>query len=522
MKKRMWMPADLLDLEFFIRQDQKIIDRGEEETLERRERGIYHTIKEACPQDDETVRRSCLLRRWLAARRAAVDEKNNGKGILPGRLFSELITICSWTFFLISFISGWGMALSYLNYAGRTPVNVATFLALFVGSQLLVLTILLFFIAAGRLRTRPSLPLTYDLVRRGIFFLAAGINRMAREPGSSFALLSGIMQGLGTLYGPIFLLPFFLLVQLAAVGFNLGVETAILLKVVGTDVAFGWQSTLQPGAEAVFHLVKLIALPWSWILPAGIGYPDLAQIQGSRLILKEGLYRLSTSDLVSWWPFLCLCVLFYGLLPRLFLYVGGRITCNRLLQRLRFDAAAHRQVLHRMLTPRLSTAAVVEQREKKVQPQAVEQQEVSPSVAAGKAALVLIPDEIFSDCPQQKFADLLRQRSDAEPIRFLTFDAPDVDETDFFAAIKQAMEPPVGSLIILQEAWQPPIEEFFSFIDQLRNILGKKTVISIFLIGKPDAGTIFTRVNKQDYTIWQQKILSRGDPYLQCLRLINL
>lgn len=523
MKKRMWSLADLLDLEFFFSRDQELLDRGEDEVPRKRDRQIYLAVKDSCPQHDETAPGSCLLRRWLSVRRADIHKEKNGQGMLPGQLFGELIKICSWAFFLISFVGGWGIALSFLSYSGRTPVNVATFLALFVVSQLLVLVILLFFLSAGRLRTRPPLPLTYSLIRRGVFFLALKISRYTQKHGPAsqlLAALSGNVHRFGELYGPIFLFPFFLLVQLAAIGFNLGVEAAILLKVVGTDVAFGWQSTLQPGAEAVFHLVQLIALPWSWALPTGIAYPDLAQIQGSQMVLKEGIYRLSTGNLVSWWPFLCLCVAVYGLLPRLVLYCSGRFTCNLLLLRLRFDSAAHRQVLHRMLTPRLSTTVTPDQPETQQQT-TMKPEEQKNVVSAGKQCLVLIPEEIFADCPRKGLADVIKQHVGMKPRKYLSFDSPDVEESGLSGEIGQALDPTIDSLVILQEAWQPPIEEFFSFIDQLRVIIDKKVLITIALIGKPAAHTIFTRVRDQDYAIWQQRILAKGDPYMQSIRLVN-
>ncbi len=529
-KKWTWSLADVLDLEFFFIRDQDIKEQDNKETPAERDRRIYLAVKDFCPPEDENGRRSCLLRRWLSARRTEFLQQKNDDNILPGRLFDELMRISSRVFFLLSFIGGWGAALSYLHYAGKTPVNVATFLAIFVVSQLLVLTILLFFLAAGRLRTKPPLPLTYGLVRKMVFFLAAKISRLAPQagPGRHLAAISANIHRYSELYGPIFILPFFLLVQLAAIGFNLGVEVALLLKVVATDVAFGWQSTLAAGAEGVFHLVRLIALPWSWALPAGIGYPTLEQIQGSRMVLKEGIYHLSTGALASWWPFLCLCVAFYGLLPRLILYISGRMAMTRLLDRLPFNAAAHRQLLHAMTTPRLATAAAVEQKsvEQKgehEQPPAEPESEPAPAVTAdgGGQALVLIGDEIFSDCPRKEFAELARQRTGVQPVNFFAIDDSGHERKDFYDEIRQTMGPNIDTILILQEAWQPPIEEFFAFLDDLRQVIGKKILITILLIGKPAPHTILTEARDRDYTIWQEKITRKGDPYLQCLSLLN-
>ena len=95
--------------------------------------------------------------------------------------------------------------------------------------------------------------------------------------------------------------PAFILVQMGGIGFNLGVLGATLSKVVFSDMAFAWQSTLQLSPELVAELVRWIALPWSWIVPQA--YPSLEQIQGSQMVLKEGVAHLATANLVAWWPF---------------------------------------------------------------------------------------------------------------------------------------------------------------------------------------------------------------------------
>ncbi|MBW1718378.1 MAG: DUF2868 domain-containing protein [Deltaproteobacteria bacterium] len=120
----------------------------------------------------------------------------------------------------------------------------------------------------------------------------------------------GLVKGKRQVYGSLFYWPVFMLAQIFMIGFNLGVLAATLLKVTGADIAFGWQSTVQVSTEWVFELVRAVALPWSWFVPAEIAYPSLSRITGSHMVLKDGIYSLATEDLVSWWPFLCLAVFF--------------------------------------------------------------------------------------------------------------------------------------------------------------------------------------------------------------------
>ena len=99
-----------------------------------------------------------------------------------------------------------------------------------------------------------------------------------------------------------------------------------------TDLAFGWQSTLRVGAEGMGAVVSLLALPWSWLPPQWGLVPDLAQIEGSRIVLKDGIAALASADLAAWWPFLAMCLLLYAVLPRLVL-LSLTHSCLRRLER---------------------------------------------------------------------------------------------------------------------------------------------------------------------------------------------
>ena len=520
--KQHWSLADLLDLEFFLSQDQESLESCRDDELTERDRKIFLEGKDSCKKESSLFDKSCLLRKWVASRRSSFAHGSGQGAVLPGTLFQELIHIFGWGLFFVALLIGWGLAMSFLSYSGTTPVNVSIFLALFVGSQLFFLCILLLFLAFSRLTGRASLPVTYGILRKIIFRLAVKLGRLPSAPDAHrrLATFFGRLRRQKKSYGLLFALPFFLLMQVGGIGFNIGVLTATLFKVLATDIAFGWQSTLQLSSEAVFHLVQIIALPWAWIVPARFAYPNLVQISGSQMVLKDGIYHLATVDLVSWWPFLCLAVAVYGLLPRVLLLLAGWLTGRSLLAGLEFKTAAQQQLLHRMLTPRLSTESraeipsVVENEE----PEAVK--EISePQIS--EQVVALIPDEIFTDYSEQELSDLVQRKLGLRIERCQRIDQEGEDEQQILAAINEKEGSPIDSLLLLQEAWQPPIEDFFYFLRQLRSLLGHEVLFSILLIGKPKAETIFTEVREQDYTIWQQKIVALGDPYIQCVRLVG-
>lgn len=520
--RQRWSPGDLLDLEFLLGRDQEMIDQSQGKDVAGRDRAIYLQIKDMCTESAMPEDSGCLLRLWLSRRRLAFVDNNQGS-VLPGKLFQEVLRIAGWGLFLVALVTGWGLARSFLSYSGTTPINVSTYLGLFVGTQLLLLFSLLVSWLISRLAKRDSFPVTYALLRRILFQLTTKLLRIATTEGSTdlwLAGLTGRLRRQKKMYGVLLALPFFSRIQLAGVGFNIGVLTATLLTVIGKDIAFGWQSSLQLGAETVYHLVRVVGFPWSWIFPEGVAYPDPAQIKGSQIVLKDGLYHLVTGDLVSWWPFLCLCVAVYGLLPRVVLWLAGWFTARSLLGRLVFNTALQQQLLHRMRTPRLQVDP-----ENRVEsptlpinnPPAPPGKTTSP-VASGQV-VALIPDEIFDECPDEEFAPLVQECLGLQLKNCLRVSGESGADRALLGQLTAEDSTEGPSFLLLQEAWQPPITEFLTFVRDLRGAVGEKTLISIVLIGKPSPDTIFTEVRQQDYAIWRQKVDALADPYLQCLRL---
>ncbi|MBV5317814.1 MAG: DUF2868 domain-containing protein, partial [Desulfobulbaceae bacterium] len=320
--------------------------------------------------------------------------------------------------------------------------------------------------------------------------------------------------------------PAFLLVQLGGIGFNLGVIGATLAKVVFADIAFGWQSSLQLSAEVVARLVQWIALPWSWAVPHA--YPSLAQIEGSQMVLKEGITHLATVALVSWWPFLCSAVVVYGLLPRLALLVLGLVKQQRALERLHFATLAIRPLLQRMAAPRIDTNGVTAN--VRTRPPAVStglggrsapEVGMQPSLPVSDEASwwVLIPDELYEDCPQLALLDLVTQETGRACIEWLRFGQPGVTAEVALAPLTGA--PDLAGVLLLQEAWQPPLRETESFLRQLRQVVGATVPLTIALIGKPTATTVFTPVSPVHLRIWSQKMQALGDPCLNVRPLVQ-
>ncbi len=539
--KDLWRIPDFLDLEYFFIQDNILTEEEGVAVLKERDRKLY--LDAIAPTLDETADpdREWLIYRWLQERRSMENESSGGQALLPGRMWYELYGLFWSLFSFLAMASGAGLAWSFLSYSGKQPVNVSLFFLVFVGLQLCFLIALLLLWIYRRIRgfdLRSSFLLS--LVNRGLSGLLFkvrkyGMNSMASTKRARFAAALAAVRTRGKGYGDLFYWPLFLLFQLFGVAFNFGVLGVLLVKVASSDLAFGWQSTIQLSSTFVADLVRWIALPWSWLLGSG-SYPDPSQVDGSRMILKDGFYHLVNSDLVSWWPFLCLAICSYGLLPRILLFIAGSVGRRRSLARITFRRPDHNQLLHRLLSPRLETVTKEEGEDEAIssgaEPARWKQEErrggldvpkrpSQPRDGVNGALLVLVPDELFTECDPVELERYCQRTcgylvSDIMRVEF-------AEDEEFTTLLREALlKHNCTALLLLQEAWQPPIHELLRFLKILRHCCDKDMSILVGLVGKPTSETLFTRVTDTDLSIWRQKTVMLEDPCLQVLPLVEV
>lgn len=520
----LWRIPDFLDLEYFFIQDKQLEEEKGAAALRDRDRNLY---LKAIAEDvaDAEPEREWLIYRWLQERRSLENREQDGQALLPGRMWYELYGLFWSLFSFLALASGAGCSWSLLSYSGEQPVNVSLFFLVFVGFQVCFLLLLLFVWGYRRVRgfdLRSSLLLS--LVNRGLNRFLFKIRRygfetMAGHRRSQFAAALAAVRTRGKGYGALFFWPLFLLFQLFGIAFNFGVLGVLLVKVASSDMAFGWQSTIQVSSQFVARFVHWLSLPWSWLLGAA-SYPDAGQVEGSRMVLKDGFYHLTSTDLVSWWPFLCLAVCCYCLLPRIALFVLGTFGRKRALNRVSLQRPEHNQLLHRLLTPRLET---------RPQMQAVagdpvletKAKEVAEPRSVNGELLVLVPDELFDDCDIAGMKQLCLEVFGYGLAGKMRIDEEYGDNSPIFSQLKSETDGSCPPLLLLQEAWQPPIQEMLRFLRELRCHCGKETLIIVGLIGKPDPDTILTRVTDTELQVWREKTAILLDPCLQVSPLVN-
>ncbi|RJX24580.1 MAG: DUF2868 domain-containing protein [Desulfobulbus sp.] len=523
MKWRIW---DIIDLEFLLHRDAAAAPE-EQARFHARDRTIFLNAAGPATGPESAADRRSLLKAWLNHGRASAQ---TAAAVLPGETAAGIYALLRIAFPVAGLLIGGAAALSFLSYTGDRPVNVFAYLTLFVASQLLFLLFLLglsLYRLARRSRLADS-PL-YSLIARTILrLILSARHRVGEKLGAAQRLAAQAAMGTiiskGRAYGPLMTLPIVLLTQLFGVGLNLGLLGATLFKVATADIAFGWQSTLRLSPAAVHTLAEKIALPWSWAVGGEAALPTLTQVEGSRIILKEGIAHLATPDLASWWPFLCLAVLIYGLLPRLLLFLGVALSLRRRLDALDFRQGSHEQLLLRMSTPLVSTRG-----QRVDEPAAAAPDQAAPrparerenASAPARRLLVLIPDELFTATSREEI-EAAANRSGRYRIAEILRTGLDYDaDRDLLAALPNRAAIAETDLLLIQEAWQPPILEQLDFLRELRRAVGPAACIRIGLIGKPKPDTIFTPAADEQRRVWLQKTAGLGDPCLLCEGLVH-
>lgn len=513
-----WKLPDIIDLEYFQNLDQ---ETGEAE-LHRRDRDFYLGLRDH-DNNPASLSRRRLLQLWLVQRRLAVRDGLAEQP--PGQLIARALGLLGKLAGLNGLVVGLLAGLSFFTYSGETPVNVFHFLLVFIGAQLLLALLTLAACSLRLLFPKVVLPSLSTLpLRLGLSRLLAWIRRSVPETGhgrasTAWTLAVDTFRNQSTAYGALLYWPLFSVLQRFAIFFNLGLLTATLTKVAISDLAFGWQSTLRIGADALHRAVELAATPWSWLFSGNGGYPSLAEIEGSRIILKDGISHLATGDLASWWPFLVLCLLVYGLLPRLAFAVCGRLLQEWTLSRVDFDTASCRTTIRRMKTPLLSSQAGPEQEAALAELSAADPLNASVPPGHLLAQVVLVPDDIYGLCPGNKLEPLLAGHGFTVKSvhKFLT--GYDEDE-EIKTLLAEEIRHPHEGLLILMEGWMPPLVAFLTYLKEVREVLPEKTMIHLALVGRPMRSG-FGRLAEADLLLWRKKTSGARDPYLHVFPLLS-
>lgn len=426
------------------------------------------------------------------------------------RRFRSGLTGLSGLLLAVGVFLGWaaaGALLSIEVHAGR--INIVLAFGLLVVLPFLAWLLSMLAWAASRILGRnagwPSL---------GAFVRRISVGRLALRmlPASirqDIELVMGRMTAHGRLYGGVERGQLLVWSHVVGLGFVLGALVATFAFVVFTDLAFGWSSTLEIGADSVHRMARGLAAPWSAFWPEAV--PSLELVEATRYFRAASADHIHVVDPIvygGWWPFLVMSIAVYGLLPRLTGLLALRWThareigrsigltpgVDRLLARLDHPfvagqaAEAETEVgqLGADLVPEVEWvrwcadwhrqgAAVAAIRWAEILDDAAVAQAVSRDPAQGGADAAQVP-RIF----------------DAGGRRSLAEDAEAIDGVVAGGA----------HALLFVRGYEPPVLELLDFIGDWRRRAGDGARLCVVLVGA-DAGDVDT---------WRRKLIGLGDP----------
>jgi len=256
---------------------------------------------------------------------------------------------------LAGMLGGAAVSLGLFHSGGPHPVNVLNVLAALVGVQIVLLLLLLVALLPRRPSASPGL--VQEVLLRGLQSLLTRF-----MPDSDPRLLRDLVGRLDTHMG----LTRWLLVraaQIFGVSFNLAALACCLFRIVFTDVAFGWSTTLHLDATELRRVLKGLAAPWSWLAPKSVPTLEMVQLtqyshlEGKYLVRAVGERSMSVPILGGWWRFLVLSIVTYGFLPRMLVLSLAELRVRRILRETPMRNEEFRRLVEWMKLPLVTTSS---------------------------------------------------------------------------------------------------------------------------------------------------------------------
>ncbi len=499
-KKRLRL-GDVIDLELQLDRDR----HANEDYLRKRDAEIGAAI------DARELDGRPLFLGWLSQIR------RRSSGDTAGIKIAKLIELISLTLFVLGLILGAGAVAPWLAYDTERPVNVIFFWSALVGTQIFLLVGWLIAICP-RSGTRwiPGVSALQTLLRALGKMLPAIVtwiaSKCSREIREALTAVRGQNKRLEWLYGRLAVWQVVGLTQAFAVAFNVGAVAAFVALSYGNDPSFGWKSTLMTD-KTLHRAVRVIAAPWSsW----DNAVPSLEEIEATRYSSLEDRFvgrsqndRSADVDLwASWWPFLLASLLVYGLAPRILTWLIALGAVQKKLSAATLDHREFQKLADRLRRPLVDTRATTAE---DVGDDSNAAGEISRSETlrfGGASAPILTWAGVELDRAQLE--QILRSRFDLEVQSHLPVGR--LDQTADSAAIDKVRADTPQQVVLVVEAWEPPVADYRDFIQEVRQAVGDGVSIVVLLYNRDVAG-VTTAPQSDDLQVWQKTIAAIGDPW---------
>jgi len=482
--------SDLIDLNAALKSDGSI----DLDTRKQRDRRIGQALQQRRSNPAKQ------LRGWLDRVQIQGWQRDGHAGGQLYRLLCVLLVIAG-------LASGWGLARTVLYYTGERPINVFNVLGMLVIPQILLL---LFWILAALPRTIPL----FSSLQSALRFLNPG--RLAGRVAGLFSPHS--RQGLEVIWDPgnaMVMAPaarwlFSFWSQLFSVWFNIGVLAAVSYLISFSDLAFAWSTTLNLDSAGFHRALQALSWPWHSVLPDAVPSPELIEI--SRYYrLEDGSLGASgaaparAAQLGGWWPFLLAAIVCYGLLPRLLTLLVSWLRFRHHLSKALPRIAGAPELLARMNSPLVSTAA--RQPERPFRGVSSNDSPLQETAIAGTRCTVIDWSGAVGRGDDRQALEARLRTMGIEPLEFLAAGGARSTQQDN-ATIALLCRDAGAGVAVITRGWEPPLLEFVDFLHSVRARCSAQQAVIVLLWGGPDG------VAERDRETWRSMLRQLKDPDL--------
>ena len=502
--------AQLFDLEVQIMKDRES-DPGE---LRRRDRKIGQQL------ESQKSRRHDLFLAWL--KRVQISGQPS-----PGQLFETGYRWLGRFLLLLGLLSGCGTAASVLSYNGSKPVNVVNFLAVVIGVQL----IMIFFFLLNSLpkiikKYIPGSGEFYNFIRELSYLFGRLMAKIFEHlPLNQLNKLWADLQRLKVkqkLYHSVEKWLAVSLTQRFGLAFNIGALATCLYLISFSDLAFAWNTTLDISSQTFHQAARTIALPWSVILPEDV--PSLELVEASRYFRLDSEYVSTPNEtsipkavvVGSWWSFLVLSLVCYGLIPRLLIFITAKLKLKRALSRIPLHSADFESLYDRLTRPLFETRAF--DQEQILAPVTLSSDSKSRFKLKGKNCTVIQWGDFKVD--KNDLTNLIHLRFGWTIEQRMTAGSLDYDQSNLTTIKLIESQKDTDPILLLVESWEAPDASITYFLNQLRQATAIDRLMVIGLINN-NAQQEWKPPLLTEWQIWKNKIAELADPYLRVEAMVE-
>ncbi len=416
--------------------------------------------------------------------------------------------------------SGWLAAAAVFYYDGSRPVNVIHVLALFVGFQLLLLLLLAIVLLPEGGRERiPGMA----SVQEALGMLSPGrlLRFFSRFLPESYrhatASLFGRSSAHHLLFGHVEKWVVVRSGQAFGVAFNLGALAGCLYLVVFTDLAFGWSTTLNVDAQHLQGITDALAWPWGPFVPQA--KPSLELIEATRYFrwnpgVLSGGGSAGAGMMGGWWPFLILCLLLYGLMPRMLLLIVSQFRLNAALRRTMLHLPGVGPLFDRLNSQLVETQAV-EPESGAVTASARIDRQRGRGELQGKAVSVI--DWSDTGLRQEALLGWLDTTWGGSLVSLYPAGGGRTLEQDR-QVLSSVTSDNSGAVLLLVKGWEPPMAEFRDFLEELRRAAGRNRPLGVVPLGVGSMAELLSPAPEQQ-EVWAAAVEHLGDPWTEIVPL---